>query len=178
VKLPRASIAGLMTLVLFVAVNCAVLRWILPPSSPWTEVFILGALPMANLPAVGLLPWFRHQGDRAKIGGFRVGFEICGALALAAFVGLSLYFADFFFRIPQSLLSPYVILRPGLGLVSFALLLFLGPQIAFALLGGCLGKLISRKRSAHQAAGMKPTAKRMGGVDGPTAPTSLVSAPE
>jgi hypothetical protein len=61
VKFPRSSIAGLMTLVVFVAANGAILKGIMARPSVWKEVFLLGVLPMANLLAVGLLPWLRRQ---------------------------------------------------------------------------------------------------------------------
>jgi hypothetical protein len=141
-----------MTLVAFVAANCAILKGIMARASVWNEVFLLGVLPMANLLAVGFLPWLRRQPDRAGFGGFRVGFEVCGGLAMVAFLVLSLQFTDFFFRLPQSGFHPYLVLRPGLGLVSAALLIFLGPQLAFAVLGGWLGRLISWKVRNRDAA--------------------------
>jgi hypothetical protein len=159
-KLPRSSIAGLMTLVAFVAVNCAIVKGITSRPSVWNEVFILGVLPMANLLAVGLLPWLRRQPDRAGLGGFRVGFEVFGWAAMVAFLLLSLQFTDYFFAAPQSALAPYVMLRPGLGLASFAVLIFVGPQLALAVLGGWLGRLISNKVNQHTSGHCRARARR------------------
>jgi hypothetical protein len=147
-KLPRSSIAGLMTLVAFVAANCAIVKTIMARPSVWNEVFIFGALPMANLLAFGLLPWLRRSPDRSRFGGFRVGFEICGWVATAAFLVLSLRFTDQFFVAPQQLGS-YLALKPGLGLVSCALVTFVGPQLAVAVLGGWLGRVISNNLNRH-----------------------------
>ncbi len=144
-KLPRFSIAGLMIFVVFAAANCAAVRGLVQPPSVWKELCLFGVLPMANLLAAGLLPWLRYRPHRAGVGGFRVGFEVCGVLAIVAFLVLSLRFTDYLFQLPQSFFSRYVVLRPGRGLVSSALLIFIGPQLAFALLGGCLGRAMSSK---------------------------------
>jgi hypothetical protein len=149
VKLPRISIAALMTLVVFVAANCAILKGIMARPSVWNEVFILGVLPMANLLAIGLLPGLQRQRARSRFGGFRAGFEVCGGLAMVTFLALSLKFTDLFFHFGQSWFQPYLVLTPGLGLVSAVLLAFLGPQLAFAVLGGWLGRLISSKLDQH-----------------------------
>jgi len=141
-KIPRGSIAGLMILVVFAADNFAFVKVFLEQPSVRKEMCLFGVLPMANLLAVGLLPWLRRRPDRAGIGGFRVGFEVCGVLAMAAFLALSLRYTDYLFQLPQSFFRPYLVLRPGLGLVSSALLIFLGPQLAFAVLGGYLGRII------------------------------------
>jgi hypothetical protein len=148
-KLPRWSIAGLMTLVVFVAANCAIVKAIMARPSVWNEVFILGTLPMANLLAVSLLPTLSRRQDRAGIGGFRLGFEVCGMLAMVAFFALSLQYTDHFFLLPQTFFSEYVTLRPGLGLVSAAVVIFFGPQLAIALLGGGIGRFIGDKMNAH-----------------------------
>jgi hypothetical protein len=65
-KFPPSSIAGLMTLVVFVAANGAIVEGIMTRPSVWKEVFVLGVLPMANLLAVGLLPWLRRQDDFSR----------------------------------------------------------------------------------------------------------------
>jgi hypothetical protein len=144
-KYPRGSIAGLMILVAFAAANFAIAKGFLQPPSVWKEMCIFGVLPMANLLTVGLLPWLRRRPHRAGFGGFRVGFEVCGVLAIVAFVALSLRFTDYLFQLPQSLFEPYLVLRPGVGLVSSCLIIFFGPQLAFAVLGGCVGRLIYNK---------------------------------
>jgi hypothetical protein len=161
-KPPRASVSGLMTLVAFVAANCAIVKGITARPSVWNEVFILGFLPMANLLAIGLLPWLRRQPARVEFGGFRFGFMVCGGLAMTAFLALSLRFTDYLFQLPQTFFEPYLNLRPGLGLVSSALLVFVGPQLAFAGLGGWLGRWLGRRvdrfaPEASHAAASRPT---------------------
>jgi hypothetical protein len=148
-KLPRVSIAGLMTVVVFVAANCAIVKGITARPSVWNEVFILGVLPMANLLAVGLLPWLRRRPGRSRTDAFRVGFEVCGGLAMVIFFVLSVRYLDFVFQLPQSFSRPYLVLRPGLGLVSAAFLIFVGPQLTFALLGGWLARWF-RRNVDHQ----------------------------
>ncbi len=103
-------------------------------------LFILGVLPMANILFVGSLPWLRRSRD--GVGGFRVGFLVSGGLAMAVFLALSLSFTDYFFQLPQSWTRPYLVLRPGIGLVSSALLIFLGPQLVLAMFGGLIGRSI------------------------------------
>jgi hypothetical protein len=144
-KIPRFSIAGLMVFVMFAAANCAAVKGLVQPPSVWKEMCLFGVLPMANLLAIGLLPWLRRRPHRVGIGGFRVGFVVCGVLAIVAFLVLSLRYTDYLFQLPQSFFSRCVVLRPGPGLVSSALMIFFGPELAFALLGGCLGRAISSK---------------------------------
>jgi hypothetical protein len=64
-------------------------------------------------------------------------------LAIVGFLALSLRFTDYLFQLPQSFFSPYLMVRPGLGLVSFCFIIFFGPQLAFAVLSACLGWAIS-----------------------------------
>jgi hypothetical protein len=148
-KIPRSSIAGLMVLVVFAAANSAAVKWLFQRPSVWKEMCLFGVLPMANLLAIGLLPWLRRRPHRAGFSGFRIGFEVCGVLAIVAFLVLSLRFTDYLFQLPQSFFASYVVLTPGLGLVSSALIIFFGPQLAFAVLGGCLVRLITKHAYKH-----------------------------
>jgi hypothetical protein len=70
---------------------------------------------------------------------------------MAAFLALSWRYTDLMFRLPQASFRPYLELRPGVGLVSAALLIFLGPQVALALLGGLLGRLVVKSRPHSMA---------------------------
>ncbi len=135
-KFPRTSITGLMTRVVFVAANCAMVKGVMTRRSIWSDLFILGFLPMANRVAIGLLPWLRHRPPRAGFIGFWARFVVCGGLASATFLILSLRFTDDLFQLPQTFFEPYIHLRPGLGLVSSARLIFVGPQLAFTGFGG------------------------------------------
>ena len=54
------------------------------------SLLILGALPMANVLAVGILIGQRRPGSRP----FLLGFEAFGAMALALYVALASFFGD------------------------------------------------------------------------------------
>jgi hypothetical protein len=111
-------------------------------STPIIDLLGVGALPMANVLAIGLLA----VGQRRERRSFLLGFEAFGAMALAFYVAAaSLY--------PSELVMPYllVFLSPlasavgeprsvGLILVFiFIAVVLLGlPQLVFALLGGLL----------------------------------------
>ena len=72
---PRFRIAWVMVAVAIAALNLAVIRVLL--GSPVGELVVLGALPMANVLAVGLLIGLRRRGSRP----FLLGFEAFGAMA-------------------------------------------------------------------------------------------------
>jgi hypothetical protein len=149
-KFPRVSIAGLMIFVVLAAANFGFMGWFSRRPSVWKEMCLFGVLPMANLLAVGLSPWSLRRRDRVGLGGFRVGFEVCGALGIATFLVLSLRYTDYMFQLPHSIFRPYLVLRPGLGLMSSALLIFFVPQLALAGFGGWLGRYALRDRSRHE----------------------------
>src|SRR5262249_7068797 len=106
------------------------------------ETLAIGALPMANLLAIGLL--IEPGGDRRRR--FFLGFEAFGATALALFIAGAILF-------PDELVRPYLglVIGPFLqtsgtpsttiririlyGLCAAMLVL---PQVAFAVVGGIL----------------------------------------
>jgi hypothetical protein len=105
---------------------------------------LLGALPMANVLAVGMLVGRRRPGSRP----FLMGFEAFGAKALAIFIALATCF-------PREVVLPYLtpvvvplertigydrpfVMFPIVGVVAVALLGW--PQVAFALAGGSLSR--------------------------------------
>jgi hypothetical protein len=96
------------------------------------------------------LPTFRFWPQRARFGAFQVGFVVCGLLAMATFFALSWRFSDDVFALPQWFFSAYIRLRPGIGLVSSALIIFVGPQLAFALLGGAVSRFVATRLGANQ----------------------------
>ncbi len=105
---------------------------------------LLGALPMANVLAVGMLIGRRRPASRP----FLLGFEAFGAMALALFIALAICF-------PREVVLPYltpvlVLIERTIGndrpfvmipIVCFVAVALLGwPQVAFALTGGFLSR--------------------------------------
>ncbi len=105
-------------------------------------LLLLGALPMANVLAVGMLVGQRRPGSRPIL----LGFEAFGALALAFFIALASCF-------PREVVLPYLasFVAPLKRIVGhyqpfveipigcFVFVVMLGwPQLAFALIGGWL----------------------------------------
>lgn len=75
----RFRIASVMAIIAIAALDIAVIRAIPVIGAPKSELLVLGALPMANVLAVGLLILRPRSGSRPFLLGF-VGF---GAMALA-----------------------------------------------------------------------------------------------
>src|SRR5262249_6773970 len=103
-------------------------------------LLLLGALPMANVLAVGALMARRHPGNSP----FLMGFEACGAVALAFFIALAIWCPG---EIMLSYLTPVITpILQAIGvrqplveifIVCFVALVLLGwPQVALALAGG------------------------------------------
>jgi hypothetical protein len=107
-------------------------------------LLLLGALPMANVLAVGMLIGQRRPGSRH----FLLGFEVFGAMALALFIALASGF-------PREVVLPYLapfvsplrwIIGPDRPFVEipigcFVVVVLLGwLQVAFALVGGLLSR--------------------------------------
>jgi hypothetical protein len=105
---------------------------------------LLGALPMANVLAVGMLIGQRRPASRP----FLLGFEAFGAMALVLFIGLATCF-------PREVMLPCLapVLAPierAIGhdrplvlipILCFVAMVLLGwPQVTFALAGGFLSR--------------------------------------
>ena len=84
-KLPRPSIRTMIVLVLVIAADCAVLRYVLGGAveRPGIEFGILGVLPMVNVLALGLYRISRRRDGLP----FLIGFEAFGLLAVSVFAG-------------------------------------------------------------------------------------------
>jgi hypothetical protein len=106
-------------------------------------LLLLGAVPMGNVLAVGMLVGQRRCGSRL----FNMGFEAFGAMALALFIALAVYFP----RVVMPYLMPFVdpmervigpnhpfVLIPTQGVVAVVMLG--GPQVVTALVGGFLSR--------------------------------------
>jgi hypothetical protein len=150
VKPPRFRIAWVMLAVAIAAIDFGAIRALL--YSPAGELLILGALPMANVLAIGLLVGQRRPENSPAL----TGFVTFGAVALALYVASALLFTD-----PHGSTNPYLTLlnvyldlwrRPVEKYVErvqplFSLVLCAGyvimlgwPQVAFGLIGGALSR--------------------------------------
>lgn len=105
-------------------------------------LLLLGALPMVNVLAVGLMRLYRRLGSYA----FLLGFEVFGATALLTFVAADYFFTDDVFEPYLDLFYKPFVKTFGRGLsagratiLASAMVLMLGlPQLIFALIGGSL----------------------------------------
>jgi F0F1-type ATP synthase assembly protein I len=141
-KLPRLTIANLMALVLLVALDVWVCK-ALPlrgpsPDLDLSDLLIFGALPMANVLAIGLVPLARsrvqHAGRRPAL----VGFEVGGLVALLLFLVCALNLTHPLHEGVGGVLTAIGLVPPGPVFLACATTLLLVPQLALALLGGWL----------------------------------------
>jgi hypothetical protein len=136
-----------MVAVAIAALDFAAIRALLPRHANVLDdqrgmCLLLGALPMANVLAVGMLIGHRRPGSRP----FLLGFEAFGAMALAFFIALASCFPR---ETVMSYLVPFVaplerIIGPDRPFVYIPIQFFVAvimlswPQLAFALIGGFL----------------------------------------
>jgi hypothetical protein len=135
-----------MLAVAIAAIDLTAIRAYLGPSSPFGDELLLGALPMANVLAGGILFGQRRPGSNP----FLLGFEIFGALALASYVVLTISFPG-----PGGPIYSYVstVLEPVVALIGHdnpivfipivclvAVVMLLWPQVAIALIGGVVAR--------------------------------------
>jgi hypothetical protein len=147
VKMPRFGIASLMVFVAIAAVDFAAMRALLAFDSRAARLLLLGALPMANVVAVSLLIDRRLPGSRP----FLRGFGAFSAIALALYVtfsfipneqALALYTELAFYLLANTVGSlPEFVGMPLEYVVG--VVMFVWPQLAFALIGGFLSQLRS-----------------------------------
>jgi hypothetical protein len=144
-KAPRFRIAWAMIAVAFAALDFLAIRAFLDSPSLVSEELLLGALPMANVLAIGLLLAWQRPGGRP----FKLGFAVFGAMALTLYTCL----ADRGFPddLPTLYVKPFVDLaariigrdHPYIFVPSacFGVVVMLAlPQFAFALVGGYLSR--------------------------------------
>jgi hypothetical protein len=134
-----------MVAVAIAALDLAALRTMF--GSRTSETLLLGALPMANILAVGILVGQQRPGSRP----FLLGFEAFGAMAVALFVALVIFLPyDAYDPIRSSLALWIEPMEKVIGwdrpflfvpIACFGIVVMLGwPQVAFALLGGLLSR--------------------------------------
>jgi hypothetical protein len=156
IRRPRVGIAWVMGIIAITALNLGAIRAVTDRPNPMIDLLAEGALPMANVLALGLLVGYRHLGSRS----FLVGFEAFGAVALAFYVASILSMSDrasfgpiivdSYLRLERKLWPPWWSRTvPRVVIASSALSLWLTwPQLAFALVGGFLTRLTAPSRGA------------------------------
>jgi hypothetical protein len=142
VKLPRFRIAWLMVAVAVSALDLTAIRALLKLPPATGEELILGALPMTNVLALGLITGRWHPASRQ----FLVGFELFGAIALASYVMVTCLSPG-----PNNIIHSYVniFINPieamshgqrnlitTATIVSVVVIVLSAPQVIFAVLGG------------------------------------------
>jgi hypothetical protein len=142
-RFPRFTISGLMALVLLVAVDAWACKALLTHGPPYSvalsELIVVGALPMANVLALGLYPILmaRHDHERGRLG--LVGFEVGGLTALLLYLAGSVLWTHSLHEGVVHVLRAFGLLPgPVSGVAAVAMLIL--PQLALAILGARLGR--------------------------------------
>jgi hypothetical protein len=143
-----------MVFVALAALNFGAIRAVFDHKSRTSYLMGIGAVPMANVLAVGLLIGHRRRRNRR----FLWSFVVLGAVALALYVAVASLFAEELV-IPYMMLSYNLIfgykgllrsLQPYFVVYYPVLALMLGlPQLALALVGGLLFHAYGNRRAAR-----------------------------
>jgi hypothetical protein len=139
VKGPRFRIASVMALIAIAAFDFTVIRRLVDYRTPTGDLLLVGAMPMANVLAVGMLIVQRRPGWRP----FLLGFEAFGVVVLASFV----FLANFRHRVlwthvgplANNLASTFARYGPFICISiinSATTVILVLPQVAFAVIGG------------------------------------------
>ena len=146
-KAPRFRIAWIMIAVAIVALDfwaISAMYDLRSGNQNMMDLLCTGAIPMANILAIGqLMRLRRHQNSP-----FLLGFQAFGGIALAIFVAGAIFFTEelvmsylgFFLRPMVTIIgqrAPVVFIPI---LLSVAVIMLGLPQLAFALLGGFLSR--------------------------------------
>jgi hypothetical protein len=89
-KIPRVSITSVMAAVVVVAIDCMTIQSVdlhLDPPTRILTLIVLGALPMANVLAIGITLLIRGRGQSRP---FLMGFDAAGAVALLGWIGYTI----------------------------------------------------------------------------------------
>ena len=165
----RFSIFALMAVVLLVALDCMAFNILLNRplfERNLSEVVFFGALPMANILAIGLIRLLTERNRRGRTRSFLVGFEVFGGVVLVVFFACTWVAADPIHHGVDDVLRP-LFLRPGnpLFLVGAVTVLHL-PQLALASVGGWLGRTYRIVVERRILAKEPPLPEVAGGADG------------
>jgi hypothetical protein len=164
VKLPRFSIAWIMTIVVVAAIDFAAIRALDGTNTIIGGLMAIGSMPMAGILVLGILSLVRAIMGRGEIRPFLIGFEVVGWTVLLLYTGSPILFPESVAgAIDSAALSLMRLigldtvggLDPSwqlFGLFLFVLILLL-PQLAFALIGSWLNQrfririIIERRRA-------------------------------
>jgi hypothetical protein len=143
-KPPRFRIAWVMVTVAIAAFDFMVIRRLVDYRTPTGDFLLLGALPMADVLAIGMLVGQRRPVSRP----FLLGFVAFGAMALAVFVAGAIFFTEELVMSYLALVLRSMVTiigqRPPVVLIpiwfSCAIIMLGLPQVAFALVGGFLSR--------------------------------------
>lgn len=137
-----------MVAVAIAAIDFGAIRALFALRAGNAAVFLLvGALPMANVLIVGLLIARQRPGSRP----FLLGFELFGAIALTLYTHLATpphnnvngpieWYVSLVLDPLHPLIRPYSpLVRAAIG-ASVGVLVLVGPQVVFALIGGLLSR--------------------------------------
>ncbi len=147
-KMPRFRLVWLMVAVAIAAIDFAAIRATVGPGAGLVAAYLLvGALPMANVLVVGMLIARKRPGSRP----FLLGFEVFGAIALALYIHVAMssprnsewpiewYLRLVFDPLNAVTASYQPLVHEAIGLFVGVLVL-IGPQLVFALIGGFLSR--------------------------------------
>jgi hypothetical protein len=144
VKAPRFRIAWVMVAVAIVAFDFGAGRSMVDSGGNVGAFLMLGALPMANILAVGILIGRRRPGSRP----FLLGFETFGTMVLALYVVSTILFdvdlvVDQLTPVLETMAEAVDAFPPFVSipvLYSAIMVMLVLPQVVFALIGGLLSR--------------------------------------
>jgi hypothetical protein len=152
-KMPRLTIAWIMSSVVVAAINLAAIRALDGTSTLVGWLFVLGAMPMASILVLGIPSLVRGFSGRGKIRPFLIGFEAVGWTVLLIYTSTAVLFPVSVGRVVEWVVnSVFIFFGIDFGSVRgldaalelFVLFLFLliplVPQLAIALVGGWLNQ--------------------------------------
>lgn len=166
-NLGRFKIIGLMGLVIVSALEFWGIRALndlsfqfyvngSPLLSQMIGALVLGAIPMGNILAFGLLFFLRRRGKLP----FLLGFETFGAIVLTLYISGFVLFPDLSVKplhnhflktlVPYFQTGPLISSVGMVSLFSVMIAILTLPQVAFALLGGWLFRWVHRHGSRSQ----------------------------
>jgi hypothetical protein len=148
-RVPRFTISGMMALVLVVALDAGACKALLG-GPDLTDLILFGALPMANVLALGLYPILMSRYERQGGRPGWVGFEVGGLAALLFYLACSLTMTHPLHEGVGHLLRAIGLVPSSTIFLAGAVVLLLLPQLALAILGAQLGRIYKLWASANE----------------------------
>jgi hypothetical protein len=165
-KLPRFSIASIMTIIVIVALDLAAIRALDGTSTVIGGLIVFGSMPMASILVLGLPSLVRALVGRGQIRPFLIGFEAVGWTVLLIYTGSAILFPDSVAEhlskaiqlLPIDFNTPFW--QGWQGIIGEMLIVMI-PQLVIALIGGWLNQrfkiriIIERRRTTgHETMGV------------------------